>query len=813
MACPGPGRATAYQIFPDVTQVRRHARRAWHHDRRKLLFRHAIDGNARPVAQKGNDMTGIRTRMLLPLAVFVACNGAAAQQLEEIIVTATRRASDIQDVPISISAYSGDFIAASGIDTLQDLSLYAPNFTFATSSQPTNVRLNIRGIGSVGNNAIEPAVGVFVDGVYFPRPGSVLGNLVDVEAVEVLRGPQGTLFGRNTAAGALNLRTAAPSAQLEGHVAAGVADYDARSLEAVVSGPVNDRASGRLAARWSERGGHGYNELTSADIGERDDLTVRGKLQFNLGDRLDMTVSADFNEIHSGGNVIEMDPATASPVFSGTLAALFGADALTADGFDYTVNQDHQDQLRDEQWGTSVTVDYSLADYTVRSITAIREWQADTRESSLRIPADVLPRISDYDTRTVSQELQLLSPAGEAVEYIAGLFFYDEDYDIGQDFDAGADACVPVVFALAGAPAAGACAAAPQTPAVTSDFSQSLTSMAVFAQATFNVTDTFLLTAGARYTTEDKDGRFEQVLLNPVIGSLFRAPESEPGLNADDNAWTWLVNASYFPAEHAMLFATVSTGFKGGGFNSEGAGVALGSAARTFAAETSTNVEAGIKSEWLGNRMTTNVTLYHTQLDDFQDRSFDGLSFITRNAGSRTQSGFEADITWRAADTLLLVSGVSYLDAEFDSFDAASPLPGDTLPQDLAGKRPHYAPEWQGSLVADWRVPLGNGGLEGFLRPEVAHVGEQNIGSNTNQNPQSRQAAYTLFNLRAGIAGDRWQLAVFARNLGEEHYCQAKFEQPLGEQLGAVNAANNTTVQRCVLGEPRTVGATLRYDF
>lgn len=758
-------------------------------------------------------MTGTGFRALLLAVALSGTVPAFAQQLEEILVTATRRASDIQEVPISISAYSGHFIAASGIDTLQDLSLYAPNFTFATSSQPTNARLAIRGIGSVGNNAIEPAVGVYIDGVYYPRPGSLLGNLVDIEVVEVLRGPQGTLFGRNTAAGVLNLRTRAPGDAFEGHAAAGIGEYDARSVELVAGGPLGAKSGARIAARYAERGGYGYNLLTNREIGGRDDLTLRGKLAFEPGDGLSVTVSADYNEIHSAGNIIEVDPATANPVFSGTLLALFGADALTADGYDYDVNQDHQDALADEQWGASVDLRYDVGEHTLRSITAVRDWAADTRESSLRIPADVLPRITDYDTRTVSQELHLLSPAGETVEYIAGLFFYDEDYTIGQDFDAGADACIPVVFALAGAPAAGACAAAPQTPAVSADFAQALTSMAAFAQFTFNLTDTFEVTAGARYTTEDKDGSFEQVLVNPVIGSLFRVPESEPALNADDSAWTWLLNAQYFLADNVMLFATASTGFKGGGFNSEGASTALGAEARTFAAETANNVELGLKSELLGDRMTANVTLYYTELEDFQDRSFDGLSFITRNAGSRTQSGFEADVTWRPADSLLLIGGLSYLDAEFDRFDAASPLPGDTAPQDLAGKRPHYAPDWQGSLVADWRAPLGGGGLEWFLRPEVAHVGEQNIGSNTNQNPQGEQAAYTLFNLRAGIAGDRWQVTLFGRNLGDEAYCQAKFEQPLGESLGAVNAAAKTTVQRCVLGTPRTFGAMLRYEF
>lgn len=748
----------------------------------------------------------------LALGLCLFATAAPAQQLEEIVVTATRRVADIQDVPVSVSSYSGDFIEQSGIDTLQDLSLYAPNFTFSTSSQPTNARVAIRGISSVGNSAIEPAVGVFLDGVYLPKPGSLLGNLLDLEAVEILRGPQGTLFGRNTAAGAILLRSATPGQDFSGHVEVAAGDFGLATIEAVAGGPLGDSLSGRIALRRAERDGYGDNLFDGEEIGFRDDVSARGTLSFT-GSAVTARLTVDYSDIDSGGSIVELVNDTANPVFDATLNALFGDAAGTADDGDYVVNQDHQDRLRDEQWGAALHLDFDLGAHTLRSISSARDWQADTRESSLRIPADVLPRITRYDTRTLSQEFQLLSPSDSAVEYIAGLYLYDEDYDIGQDFDAGADACIPVVFALAGLPAAQACAAAPQAPAISSTFTQSLTSVAAFAQATFAIGEDWSLTTGVRYSSEDKDGTFEQLLLNPVIGSLFRAAENEPALNADDSAFTWLINARWFASEQVMLFASASTGFKGGGFNSEGAAVALGTDARTFDAETSRNYELGIKSEWLGRRMTANVTLYHTELDDFQDRSFDGLSFLTRNAGSREQSGFEADLALRPLEPLTLYAGLSYLDAEFQRFDAASPLPGDTQPQDLAGERPHYAPDWQGALVADWTDTFGAGGLEWSLRAELTHVGEQNVGGNTNQNPQSMEDARSLVNLRLGIGGQRWSAALYARNLADEAWCQARFDQPLGDSLGAVNPAANTSVQRCVLGEPRTSGVSLRYRF
>jgi iron complex outermembrane receptor protein len=757
-------------------------------------------------------------RKLLPyVAVSILfASTVATAQIEEIIVTATKRAESVQDVPISISAYSGNFLENSDIRTLQDLSLYAPNFTMAYSSQPTNARIFIRGIGSVGNSAIETSVGVFVDGVYYPRPGSVIGNLLDIETAEVLRGPQGTLFGRNTAAGALNLTTRDPSDQLEGYVQAGFGDYSAYTLEGVINAPFSDKVAGRLAAKYAERDGYAFNTLDNKEIGERDDLTLRGKLGIDFTPNVYGTLTLDYNEVNTGGQIMELLPATASPVFDGTLTALFGENATTADGYDQVINQDHQDSVADEQWGAAFDLEFSVGQHTVRSITAYRDWQATNRESAIRLTGDVLPRDHFYTTQTISQEFQLLSPTDQPLSYVLGLFYYEEDFDIDEDFDAGADTCIPVVFALTMSPAiAGACLAMSQFPATDSDYTQSLTSTAAFAQATYSFTDRFSMTFGGRYTSDSKDAAFLQTTPNAIIGSLFRAPESVPDLSSDDDAFTWLVNASFYVTDDVMLFATASTGFKGGGFNSGGSGVALGRAARIFQEETSTNFELGIKSKFWDNKATANITLYHTELDDFQDRSFDGLSFLTRNAGERTQKGFEADVVLTPVDSLMIFGGISYLDAVFDSFDAASPLPGDTVPQNLSGRTPHFSPEWQGSLVAEWRAALGSGNVEWFLRPEYTYLGEQNIGANTNLNPQSIQDSYGLVNLRLGLASadGRWQVTAYGKNLSDEGFCEVIFDQPLGAQFGGVDAVAKTVPQRCSLSSPSTYGVSFRWNY
>ena len=411
----------------------------------------------------------------------------------------------------------------------------------------------------------------------------------------------------------------------------------------------------------------------------------------------------------------------------------------------------------------------------------------------------------------------MISPEGEAFEYVAGLFFYDEQYLIDQDFDFGAQFCIPVVAGLAGVPAAQGCAAGQQVDVSDSEFEQDLQSLAAFGQGTWNINDQWSLTLGGRYTSDDKTGSFSNAINNPFVTALsIRAADSQPNLDSSDygdtDAFTYFANASYFPNADVMVFGTISSGFKSGGFNSEGVFPALTREQRGFGPETTTNYELGIKSQLFDNSLQLNATLFRMDIEDFQDRAFDGISFVTRNAGELRQQGLETDFIWAPLDQLTLTGGLSYLDSEFQDYTNASPLPGGA-PQDLSGKSAHFSPEWQGSLVADWAdtfTPIS--GTEYYLRGETQYMGDHNAGGNTNQNPQSEQDAYQLFNARLGLRADdkSWEVNLWGRNLGDEGYCRAIFAQPFGAQLRAVNATNNTTAMRCAVGDPLTWGIQLK---
>lgn len=744
-------------------------------------------------------------------------NDAEPRRLNTVSVTAQKREQNIQDVPISITAYGSEFIEKSNVQNLTDISLFTPNFTITSSSTRTNSRVAIRGVGSVGNAGIEPAVGVFIDGVYYPRPGSVVGNLIDIEAIEVLRGPQGTLFGRNTSMGALNVRTKDPSDTFEAYGEMGFGSFDAFDVGGSLSGPLSDSVSGRMSAKYNEREGYGTNLLNGENFGDDQNLNIRGKLLFDVSDAFQIKLSADYGEINSGGNTIELLDDSVGPAFLARLEALGGPDAsqvATGDPFDHNIYQDQRDLWEDSQWGLAVDASYELGSgHSIRSITSYREWEVETFSSAIRVPFQILPLRGAQTTETFSQELQLVSPEGREIEYLIGAFFYDESYGIDSNLSFGADFCSPLVALVAGAGAAAGCAAGPQDAASTTEFSQDLQSTAIFGQGTWNFNDKAALTLGARWTADDKTGAYANTVTNAFMTALsIRENESHPNLSVDDSKFTYFANLSYYPVDDTMLFGTVSTGYKSGGFNTGGAFPGLTLDQRVFNEEDTTNYELGIKTQTLSDTLQLNATLFRTNIEGFQDRAFDGLSFITRNVGELRQQGVEADFVWAPLDQLQLLGGVSYLDSEFLDYQDASPLPGGPV-QDLTGERAHLSPEWQGSLIADWADAFSPiSGTDYFLRGETQYVGEANWGANTNQNPQTIQDGYQLFNASVGLRADddRWEVSLWGKNLTDEGYCQNIFEQPFGGALGAVDAAANRTVQRCAVGAPETWGVRLK---
>ncbi|MFC4698978.1 TonB-dependent receptor [Glaciecola siphonariae] len=746
---------------------------------------------------------------------------------------AFKRPKSIVDTPVSSTVLDGDFLRELKTDTLTDVANLTPNFQIAQGGSETNSKVAIRGISSVGNSAIEPAVGVFIDDVFYPRSGSVIGNLYDVNTVEVLRGPQGTLFGRNTPAGAVTIQTNDPTFSQDGFVSLAFGNFGEQQLSGAYSDAISDTLALRIAANLSTRDGYGYNDLSQQDVGDKETQAARLKLLFEPSDNWRTLFSFDISKLDSGGPIIELINETALPQFVGTLNAIYGATPLTDDSFDRNINQAHNDSLDDEQYGGSVESSYEFqTGHEFKVIAAHRKWDAEFTESLVRLTPSLIDRNNYFTSNNTSFELQFLSPEEQTLQYVVGAYLYDESFDIDQDFALGEAYCSPTIFsvilsqALAqGAPeqvafenasaSATQCAGLEQAQAISSEFNQDTRSYALFGQLTYPLTSSFEATLGGRYTRDEKDGSFVQMVNNPFAG-LFRTSESSPDLAFDDDKFTWFINGQYSIAKNINVFASVSTGFKSGGFNSEGGSEALSEQnQRVFDSETTTNYELGIKSDKFRG-LIFGLTLFRIELDDFQARSFDGQTFIVRNAAELVQQGLELDYTWQFNESLSLMGGLAWLDSEFSDFPNAPGLPGSQDVQDLKGRPNLYSPDLQTTNALRFKTSLPHTDDYQF-HATLSHqyTAEQDVGGALNANPQGIQDAYHLLGATLGLSSSvyAWRIEAYAGNLTDESYCLTIFEQPFGQVLGAIDAVTNTSAQRCVLGNPKTYGVRFSYDF
>jgi iron complex outermembrane receptor protein len=737
----------------------------------------------------------------------------------EIIVTAQKRAQSVQDVPISIVAISGEGLAEANILTVLDLGQIAPNFQSVRSSNTGSTRLGIRGVGSLANTLIEPSVAVFLDGVYVPRSGSVLGAFLDIESVEVLRGPQGTLFGRNASVGALSLRAAQPKNEFSGEVAAEIGSFDRYRLQGHVNVPLSDNVAVRLAgmAQWFD--GPWVNRLDGQNYGGSDDFSLRGTIKAELGN-LEWIVRADYTKLKGDGVAnFDFDPESVSPARLDFLRAAFngGPDTNLSDR---VMNQFMATGLVDENWGIASEASLDVGGSTLRMINSYRVWTNDQLDGDIiYFPVSLASRRSLFDSKSHNHELQFISPEkewlGGAFDMVAGLYYFEEDFGLSEELNLGSSFCGVLV------PAGGARTACTNYVASTGgvaatdqDVFQNVKSFAIYGQGNIHLADALTLTLGGRWTSDRKEGTYAQAS-SPFTQTL-RATENLTFPGIEEDRFTYRASLNYTPTDDVLLFANVSTGYKSGGYNSGGGTPSLSvvdangnlvSTRRLFDRETVTNYELGAKTSWLDRLLTANFTLFRMDIDGFQDRAFDGVSFIVRNAGALRQQGVEMDLRVAPTNDLSISGSVAYLDSEFTG------TPGT---QDLTGQPNTFSPKWSGNVAVDWGTDIGSDGMRLNVNSNLFFTSSQFVGTVNDANPQSRAPAYALLGGRISLDGpnERWTIALFARNLLDKAYRPLSVYQPLGGPLGLSNTVfPGSTANRVMAGEPRAFGATATFRF
>ena len=753
---------------------------------------------------------------------------AAPAEIEEIVVTAQKREENVQDVPLSVAAFSGDTLLAAGIDSVLDLERLVPNLNIKRLTATANVRLTIRGIGAAGNSSIDPSVGTFIDGVYVPRPGALFASFHDMAGVEVLRGPQGTLFGRNSTVGGLLLRTADPRDELEGAAGAEFGNDNQQNYTAMLNVPLGDAFAVRVSGLFDSTDGYVENLLDGRTYGERDTSAGRIGLRWDITDSLSWLVKADYAKIEGDGVVAqEVQPQTVTAAARARLNAITGGRPPDyRDPYDQVINQRTYGDLEDEQWGVVSNLTWDLAnDYSLRLLSGFRSWENQQLDGDVvYTAADMLARTGGYDSESQSHELQLFSPVDELFggrfDFVAGLYWFQEDFLITERFALGANYCgVAAAGGLFPPAQLAACNASPNKAVATDgSFTQDASSYAIYAQGNIGLTDTLTAVLGGRWTSDEKDADFVQLRNNPFAGPL-RTPENT-SLSTEDDQFTYRVGLNWTPTGDLLVFASYATGYKSGGINS-GFGTGVLGDKRLFDAETSQNYEVGVKSTLAGGAARVNATLFRVDLDDFQDRSFDGTTFRVKNAGSLRHQGFEVDGEYLVTDGLRVFGALGYLDSEFTDYkDAAClPYPSQVNPrctQDRTGERNAFSPEWTASVGAQLDGDLAFGNLGYRFRTDLSYTEEMSVQAINDGNPDAIQPSYTLLSARFSLlfgADRHWSLSVFGDNLTDEGYCGTITANPFDQQLGLRNPVTGSTLMRCVLAPPRSYGVGLRYEF
>jgi iron complex outermembrane receptor protein len=727
---------------------------------------------------------------------------AAALGAAEVVVTARHQVERAQDVPVALSVLSGSGLERTGAYTIADLQQQTPSLT-AYNSNPRNSSVAIRGIGvSSASDGLDTSVGVYVDNVYLGRPGMALADLVDVDRVEVLRGPQGTLFGRNSSAGVVNITTRAPSFDFGLYAEASGGNYNFNQERLAVAGPIVD---GLLAFRVTgfntHRDGTLPNFKTGAPGNSIGRSGGRAQLLFTPGSNLKIRLIGDYSQeddtccVSSTKLVL---PASLSATTARTLQTLAALGHVPTPGR-FTRNNAPQ-EMRTHQWGTSLQADWDLGFATATAITAYRHWYFNPLQDSDNTPLDVI-QVNVATTRynQFSQEFRLASGPGR-FNWQAGAYYFHQrlrDHYILNQFGYDASAFYTTYARLAN-PSAPAVTIAPGSQYL-DDVDTHTNSLAVFGQANFEITPRLIATGGIRYTHDKRVGLSETSTAgtpNPATSLPFHYDVS-----VRNNNVSWLGSLSWKATDNLLAYVSYSTGYKGAGLNLNSA-VTAGTPL-VLEPEKVHAWEAGLKQQWFDNRLVLNVDIYRTSLSGLQANIVpsNGNRSYLANVGDVRAKGVEADATWRVNPALTLTANGAYNSAKYSSYPNAPCPVGVTGVCDLTGARVFQSPKWTANAIADVHFETASG-----VRPYAIgrYAYRSSMFGTADDGPYSVIPGYGLAEFRVGAAfkQGKYDLSAWVENAFDKKYYLNLSTNAI---VGAAPFAYGGQ-----LGAPRTYGLTLR---
>ena len=776
------------------------------------------------------------------------------QEFERIFVTASKRMTGLQETPVAIQVVSGKAMEQANLANISDLQILVPTLRVAPLERSSNVTFSLRGFGNGANNTgIEPSVGIFIDGVYRSRAGGAINSLPRVSQIEVLSGPQSTLFGKNASAGVISVRTLEPSYDFEGKVEAGIGNYNNRLVKGYVTNGITDNLAYSLSGAFNTR--DGFTKSISniegiKDLNNKDRWNLRGQMLYEPTEDVKVRFIADYSEISEicctvaaaiNGPTTGASQAVGGGGFGGSIV-LDDADPFA---FESALTTSPTNDVKDG--GVSVQVDVDFEKFAFTSILAYRTNEvitgADEPHDVDYNSSDVLGLSTRTDIETFTQEFRLTSTGDNTLDWMVGGFYFSEQVEFSDSLSFGEDARsfidlligggVPGTFsgveAAIGLPDGFAYSAG---SLINTDLTQDNDAYSIFGNFDYHISDALTATLGVAYTNDEKEITMVQPLNQASFSALPLPPAPHPlsGLKAvqflppnlnlpnsvednstSDSKTTYSARLAYTLNNNVNFFATAATGFKATSWNlsrdsrpfpsDEAALVAAGLTqtnqsygTRYASPELATVYELGMKTRF--KKGSLNVTLFNQTIEGFQSSTFVGSGFVLANAGEQTTKGIEFDSVYRASDEWTLTLAGTFLDPISDSFVGASGVMGQI---DLSGTKPAGIHEQSISAGIAYNYELDNG-MYGYVRTDYIYESEVRLVSNL---PESLTREVSTFNASAGLNFENGvMLQLYVRNLTNDEYFMSGFPPPT--QTGSFSVYPN---------QPRTFGVNVSYEF
>ncbi|MEH6581442.1 MAG: TonB-dependent receptor [Halioglobus sp.] len=693
---------------------------------------------------------------------------AQERQLEEILVTAQKRTESLQDIPVAVTAISAKDLEIMGIQDISDLTRASASLTYNEGGDKQTSTFRIRGIGTaVWSISVEPSVAVVIDNVSQVQAAQAFTNLVDVERVEVLRGPQSTLFGKNASAGLINVVTKKSSDITEGFVEASYTDDDETRFKGSLSGPLGDTLGYRLTGFYTDYAGYAENlHFDNEDINGREGKGFRGRLDWAPTDDLDISLIAFSTKDEDdccAPTFRSVDPGAS---FAGFIPFELMNPLTNPSESNRDPEVDNPPDAETKDKGFSLQADWQLGGHTLTSITAVNDYSYDFAEdfdwsgydfSSNALvdlifgplPSGGIVNYSQMETDLVSQELRLLSPSDGDWEYLVGLYYADAETDKDSERTS------PLAYSVWNA-------------------STGTETIAAFGQLTWRMTENTHLTLGGRYNDEK------------ISVDYFNLAEASDYSDSNsDDVVLGKLSLQHFLDEGSMLYASVTTGYKGGAYNVGGEN--QDQASDPIDPETSVSWEIGAKTMLFDRRLQLNATAFYTDYDDYQGQRTEftngELRSTLTNVGKLNTQGLEVDAVALLGENLTLTLSAAWVDATIEDYQGANCYPGQTedqgcvelIPgtrvQDLSGEDLNNSPDFKFALGAQYDLPLPSLPFDGFITGSYTWQDELNF--SLSNNPATVHDSYGVGNLSLGIterANNRYTVTLFANNLFDEEY-------------------------------------------